>query len=206
MFYLQDMRLKTYPHIPRHKLLDLYTIGATREQHQMCDAACKTQVDRRLHSYTLEDAGPGGTSPGGTDPEGAAGGARPRTTMVVVGARGAGKSATGNTLLEEKCFHEGAGADSQTVEECSRLSATDSLLTVIDTPGSWTLAKDNKVVEICVHMCMCNILRVLCILYVFLYYLCYTLYIMYVIYMIYVIYGSHVREIVGFEPMVESNQ
>ena len=53
--------------------------------------------------------------------------------VTVIGAMGAGKSATANTLLGQLRFLEGCAADLS--KETVKLD--DVHLTVVDTPGSW---------------------------------------------------------------------
>ncbi|KAJ8032122.1 GTPase IMAP family member 4 [Holothuria leucospilota] len=56
--------------------------------------------------------------------------------FVLIGKNGAGKSATGNTIVGREYFEEGDGANAQTktISLCN-IREDERLITVIDTPG-----------------------------------------------------------------------
>ena len=133
------MLTREYSCIPGDQLNDLREIGASDEQYDRVNANCKRNTDKELSGYFLE-------KPYDTDRHELS---RPSLTVAVIGASGSGKSATGNTLLQDRKFKESSSATSETVREQACKSESEPTLTVIDTPGSWKRPKEvSSTVEI----------------------------------------------------------
>ena len=120
---------KKYPYISKERLADLQGADATDAQYQRANETSRRETDNQLRSYVLK-SNVGYSFGSSTQISG--------LCVAVIGCSGAGKSATGNTLLQVDEFRVSASATATTMSEtisCSQHSG----LRVVDTPGSWNI-------------------------------------------------------------------
>ena len=107
---------------------ELSEVGATQEQWDKQNQSAKLKIDRKLDNYGHERfSGILDTSY--------------NARVVVIGATGAGKSATANTILGERGhFVESSSASSVTTGFSTAKTSIDGReVTIYDTPGSWNV-------------------------------------------------------------------
>ena len=114
-----------YPNLSPERIQTLIEIGATKQQWEASNNNEKRNIDNALSRRQL--------GPFTNEAEKAG-----QQKVVVMGATGAGKSATANTLIGKKRFREGSSAVSVTTDFEKESTQVDGLqLTVVDTPESW---------------------------------------------------------------------
>ena len=114
-----------YPNLSPERIQTLIDIGATKQQWEASNNNEKRNIDNALSRRQL---GPFTNDMQKTGQQ----------NVVVMGASGAGKSATANTLIGKKRFREGSSAVSVTTNFEKDSAYVDGLqLTVVDTPESW---------------------------------------------------------------------
>ena len=130
----QQSLQKKYPHISIETLNDLLSVSAKDHQYKHADEKARSDTERRLQSYLLQDIPKQEHDPARRRPD------RERMKVVIIGETGSGKSSVSNTLLQKNTFSTSSSATPETTKEQVSTSANNEFL-VVDTPGSWTPPK-----------------------------------------------------------------